>query len=137
MTHSQACFCGSGVAYVACCQPLLTGKQWPTTAEALMRSRYTAYRLVDIHYIQKTMAGPALNGFSKNQAKRWAQRVKWQGLTLVATTLNEAGTQATVEFIARFDDQGTLKQIHERSIFIKQNQRWVYWDGETPQPSAE
>lgn len=131
MTNIYLCPCDSGLSYATCCQPLITGQKQAVTPEALMRSRYTAYRLVDIHYIQKTMAGPALEKFSKSQAKRWAQRVRWKNLTVVATTFCTEKTQATVEFIACFDDQGNPQQIHERSLFIQQNQRWIYWDGET------
>ena len=44
MNGMTACPCGSGTAYGACCGPLHDGAPAPT-AEALMRSRYTAYAL--------------------------------------------------------------------------------------------
>nr|WP_316226808.1 SEC-C metal-binding domain-containing protein [Bradyrhizobium sp. SZCCHNS3052] len=37
------CPCGSGLPYDRCCGPYLDGDDQPPTAEALMRSRYTAY----------------------------------------------------------------------------------------------
>ena len=36
------CPCGSGLAYEACCGPIIAGAP-AATAEALMRSRYSAY----------------------------------------------------------------------------------------------
>ena len=48
------CSCGSGRDYVTCCQPYVEGRAHPETPEALMRSRYTAYTMADIDYIEKT-----------------------------------------------------------------------------------
>ena len=39
------CPCGSGKSYAACCGPLHAGAAIAPTAEALMRSRYSAYGL--------------------------------------------------------------------------------------------
>ncbi|HNM44369.1 YchJ family metal-binding protein, partial [Plasticicumulans sp.] len=38
-----ACPCGSGRAFADCCSPYLAGSAEPPTAEALMRSRYSAF----------------------------------------------------------------------------------------------
>jgi len=37
------CPCESGKEYDACCGPIINGSQAARTAEALMRSRYSAY----------------------------------------------------------------------------------------------
>ncbi|MBK5938172.1 hypothetical protein CCR96_02550 [Halochromatium roseum] len=37
------CPCGSGHTLADCCEPFLAGTTMPATAEALMRSRYTAF----------------------------------------------------------------------------------------------
>ena len=49
-----ACPCGSLLAYAACCGPLLAGECRAETAEALMRSRYTAYAVADEAYLLRT-----------------------------------------------------------------------------------
>ena len=41
----SACNCGSGKNYAACCGRLHSGAEIAATAEALMRSRYSAYVL--------------------------------------------------------------------------------------------
>jgi SEC-C motif-containing protein len=47
---NQECFCGSGVSFDTCCQPIVLGIQKATTAEALMRSRYVAYVVKYVDY---------------------------------------------------------------------------------------
>jgi len=51
------CPCGSGRQYSECCGVYISGKAKAPTAEALMRSRYTAYALHDIDYALKTLNG--------------------------------------------------------------------------------
>ena len=49
----EPCPCGSGRAYVACCGPLHDGEP-AATAEALMRSRYSAYVLGHTDHVFRT-----------------------------------------------------------------------------------
>ena len=51
----QDCPCGSGASLAACCGPVIAGGP-ARTAEALMRSRYTAYALRDLDHIERTLA---------------------------------------------------------------------------------
>ncbi|BBD09151.1 SEC-C motif domain-containing protein [Desulfovibrio ferrophilus] len=55
MTKPKDCPCGSGKEYTACCEPIINGTPAPT-AEALMRSRYSAYVVGNIDYIQTSLA---------------------------------------------------------------------------------
>lgn len=123
-TTPSACPCGSGKNYIACCEPFLTGKQIPNTAEALMRSRYVAYTKANIDYIKKTMCGNVLADFQELDAKRWAKRVYWIHLKVFQSiSVNQ------VEFEASFVDGGHLKSIHENSEFILKQGRWYYVGG--------
>ena len=122
------CPCGSKNDYVTCCEPYLHHKKKPETPEALMRSRYTAYSLADIPYIQKTMRGKALLDFDEVDAKRWATHVNWIKLTVLDAGL-DALNEGHVEFIASFMDGHSLKSIHEKSDFIQEAGRWYYVDG--------
>jgi SEC-C motif-containing protein len=54
LKHTTPCLCGSQLTYGDCCQTFHSGEKIPTTAEALMRSRYTAYALRDGAYLQAT-----------------------------------------------------------------------------------
>jgi SEC-C motif-containing protein len=57
------CPCGSDKSQETCCDPFITGKALPNTAEKLMRSRYTAYTRADIDYLKKTMVPESRKGF--------------------------------------------------------------------------
>ena len=122
------CFCNSKQRYATCCEPYLHHQKTPQTPEALMRSRYTAYCLGDMDYIQKTMQGPALAGFDAANSKRWATRVHWIMLNVLNTSLDNHG-KGYVEFVARFVEGSKLKSIHEKSEFIQDKGRWYYIDG--------
>jgi SEC-C motif domain protein len=58
--HSRAgdgsCPCGSGAARRDCCGPYLDGDAAPPTAEALMRSRYSAFVEGHTAYLLNTWA---------------------------------------------------------------------------------
>lgn len=75
------------------------------------------------------MQGKPLDTFNENDAKAWAQSVKWLKLS-VLNAYKTSSEQGYVEFIARFIDQGQHKQIHELSEFRLINNQWFYVDGE-------
>ncbi|MCH9755989.1 MAG: SEC-C domain-containing protein [Gammaproteobacteria bacterium] len=121
------CTCGSKRAYQACCEPYLTYQNIPSSPEALMRSRYTAYTQGDTEYIQKTMQGKAANGFNVADSRAWAQRVVWIDLDVLKAS--DDGRTGAVEFIARFVEDGRMHFIHEMSAFLCEAGRWFYVDG--------
>lgn len=47
----EICFCSSQKSFESCCKPYLNGTQHAPTAEALMRSRYSAYVLHEVDYL--------------------------------------------------------------------------------------
>lgn len=125
MTH---CSCGSQKDYATCCELYLTHQQKPDTPQELMRSRYTAYCLANIDYIQNTMRGKALVGFNAINAKRWATRMNWIKLTILETSMDNPH-KGYVEFIATFVDGHVLNSMHEKSEFIQEEGKWYYVDG--------
>lgn len=61
MSHDQegmnkVCPCGSNKPFDYCCRPIVEGQKAAPTAEALMRSRYTAFALGAIDYLIDTTA---------------------------------------------------------------------------------
>ena len=69
---SELCPCGSGLAYDQCCRPYIEGEKWPETAEALVRSRYTAYGSGHFDYLVETTHPDYREGIT---AEQLAQRV--------------------------------------------------------------
>lgn len=127
------CPCQSQKLFADCCEPYLRGNDFPPTPLALMRSRYSAYTLADINYIQRTMQGPALQGFNAERARQGAEQVHWLKLIIVdAPTINKNDTIGHVEFMAFFIENSTRCFIHERSEFRKIDGKWFYIRGKTP-----
>ena len=83
MSESPLCPCQSGLVYEACCQPFHLQQVLPDTAEKLMRSRYSAYTLVNIPYIVQTTV-PAQQSFLDQIAmKEWGETTDWAGLEII------------------------------------------------------
>jgi SEC-C motif-containing protein len=68
------CPCKSSYEYKACCGQYHNGKQSAATAEALMRSRYSAYALQLPRYLFKTWhkeTRPTLQSLSQQDDTQW------------------------------------------------------------------
>lgn len=127
MNADNACPCGSGKAYAACCGPYLDGGQRPATAEALMRSRYSGYVLARKDYLLRTWhESTRPETLDLNDAGT----VRWLGLKIVRT---EAGgpddARGVVEFVARYKVGGKAHRLHEISRFVREGGEWFYLDG--------
>lgn len=122
MTDDALCPCGSQNSFYACCNPFISGDAVPTTPEALMRSRYTAYHMANIDYITDTMKGKALRGFDPVSTLQWANEVQFQTLEVIKTT------EDTVEFKAYYQHNSKSHVMHENSQFKKIKSRWYYID---------
>ena len=125
MNGMTPCPCGSGTAYGACCGPLHDGAP-AATAEALMRSRYTAYALGRTDHVFRTW-----HPRTRPDEVAPDPGVTWTGLEVLAT---EAGgpddASGVVEFRARLRTAGGPQVLHERSRFERRGGGWVYVDGD-------
>ena len=121
----SACPCGSGTAYAACCGPLHDGEP-PATAEALMRSRYTAYACGRLDHLVRTW-----HPRTRPPDLTLAPGMTWLGLEVLgASRGGPDDVEGTVEFVARFRSAGRDQVQHETSRFERRAGRWVYVDGE-------
>jgi len=127
------CPCGSNISYSDCCEPAHTGKTPSKTAEALMRSRYSAYVKNCIPYLGDSLHPDQQKDWSEADTKRWAEQSEWLSLEIVST---DAGKQSdefgTVEFIAAYKEKDQIKRHHEISQFQKIDEHWYYVDGAAP-----
>lgn len=119
------CPCESGKSYSLCCEPCHQGV--PTAnAEALMRSRYSAYVLGLAQYLLDTWH-PDTRPSSLNLSEDIA--TKWLGLSIKRFE-QTSETSAIVEFIARYKVGGQkAERLHEVSQF-QLTDRWYYVSGE-------
>jgi len=132
------CPCGSQKEFTLCCQPLIEKKALPETAEALMRSRYTAFTRGEMDYILYTLAPEAREGFDPDATRVSAQKAKWKELRVLNHSGGEAGdTEGTVEFIAEYGHGENNIEHHEISTFRKNERgQWLYVDGEMQREST-
>lgn len=126
------CPCGSGAAYAACCEPYHLGKSLPPTAEALMRSRYSAYFSGLEGYLLATWH-PRTRPQALNLAGDGQPRTAWLGLKVLRHVPQDEG-HSLVEFVARYRvGGGSAQRLHESSRFERlEDGRWYYLDGEFP-----
>lgn len=121
----ERCECGLGPAKT-CCRAIHAGSKAADTAEQLMRSRYTAFCILNEAYLLSTWhvskRPEALNLASDKPTK-------WLGLEVRKHVPN--GDTATVEFVARFKEGGgPASRLHETSRFVREGGQWFYLDGD-------
>ncbi|MEV6737661.1 YchJ family metal-binding protein [Streptomyces sp. NPDC051104] len=131
---TRSCPCGLPEAYENCCGRFLPqprtrsaggtpmGAAAAPTAEALMRSRYSAFVRRDAEYLLRTW-----HPRTRPARLDLDPRMRWTGLEILGTTEGSAfHTTGTVTFRASYRG-GSL---HERSRFERVDGAWVYVDGD-------
>ena len=119
---AKLCPCGRGLPYDECCGPAHQGHA-PATAEALMRSRYSAFALDDAAYVLASW-----HPDTRPADVEPDPHMRWTGLDLTGSTgggLFDA--EGVVEFRAHFTDRGKPGEMRERSRFVRHDGAWVYW----------
>lgn len=122
------CFCGSGLTFEKCCGVFIVDGQFPKTAEQLMRSRFSAYCTKDAKYIHNSYAHKERHKHPESEILSFANSASFVDLTICSTF--KKGIYDFVEFKALFISSNTLCTLHENSRFIKENDQWVYLDGD-------
>ncbi|MDD5229377.1 MAG: YchJ family protein [Methylococcales bacterium] len=120
------CPCGLNQNYTDCCQSFHNGIHFPITAEALMRSRYSAYVLKNADYLLATWhktTCPKQLDFSQDNTT-------WQKLEILHTKKGGAKDEkGRVEFNAFYVQDSETRLMHEISRFKKVAGRWFYVNG--------
>lgn len=122
-TSAAPCPCGEPKGYAECCGIYHAGTPAPT-AEALMRSRYSAYALGLEAYILATW-----HTSTRPPDARPEQGIRWLGLSIKRHEATGDG-RALVEFVARYKIGGRAQRLHEVSRFVRDDGRWYYVDGQ-------
>jgi len=131
------CPCCSNLELDACCGPYLSGEKAAPTAEALMRSRYTAFTTADIDYIRRTRHSRSNADWDEKETTRWATESEWLELEIKKTSLGgESDDTGEVEFIARYIIDDEEEDHHENASFMKEKGVWYFVDGEAVKPET-
>ena len=128
----ENCYCGSDHPFEECCRPFIEGVTKPQTAQSLMRSRYSAYVLVNVEYILRTTHPSTRKLHNAESIREWAAASLWQKLEIISTDKGTAkDSKGTVEFKAYYLDPDSEPRIHhELSNFAKELGKWFFVDGE-------
>lgn len=116
----RECPCGSTAPYDVCCGRLHRQAAHAGTALELMRSRYSAFVVGDLDHVFRTW-----HPRTRPDDLEPDPSLTWTGLEIVGSG------EDWVEFVASFDRDGVPGQRHERSVFERRRDRWVYV-GESP-----
>ncbi|MEU5424672.1 YchJ family protein [Streptomyces olivoreticuli] len=118
------CPCGLGKPYGDCCGALHRGARSAATAEALMRSRYSAFAVRDAAYLLRSW-----HPDTRPESLDFDPEQRWTRLEILGTTGGTAfHNEGTVEFRAHFTARGRAGDQHENSRFARVNGEWVYVD---------
>ena len=118
------CPCLSGELYGDCCGRFHGGDAEAPTAEQLMRSRYSAFVVLDAGYLLRTWLPE-----TRPAALELDPEIQWRRLDIVSTTRGgPLDTEGTVEFKAHFRHDGERGVHHETSRFVRVDRRWYYVD---------
>lgn len=125
-SDDENCPCLSGEQYGQCCGRFHRGAAEAATAEQLMRSRYSAFALLDTDYLLRTWhprTAPAELELDPG--------MEWRRLDILSTSRGgPLDTEGMVEFKAYFRNGSERGVLHEASRFVRENRRWLYLDGD-------
>lgn len=121
----MTCPCCSAKFYEECCKPFHCGEKHAPTAEALMRSRFSAFAIPNGEYLMETTLPAQRKLHNKADLQEWGEINDWTRLEII-----NAPSENQVEFKAYYIDEDAKPQIHhELSVFKKIRERWYYVSG--------
>ena len=119
------CPCGSGLPYDECCGPLHAGAATAATAEALMRSRFSAFAVGDATYLLRTWHPSTRPSELETDAD-----VRWYRLDIEDRSAGGPfDREGAVTFTAWYRSPDGPGALHERSRFRREDATWFYVDG--------
>ncbi len=124
VSDSDRCPCTSGESFGECCGPLLAGTRRAATAQALMRSRFTAFAVGDAAYLLASWH-PA----TRPRELDLDESLDWYRLDIHAagggTPFEKTGE---VTFTAHYRVDGERAKLREHSRFERVDVEWKYLD---------
>ncbi|MGV8992515.1 MAG: YchJ family protein [Flavobacterium sp.] len=118
------CYCGSSLSFENCCKPIIDSQKKASSAEELMRSRYSAYCVQNAEYLLKTTHKSTRKFHRKSDILDWSKSNNWLKLEIISSS------EQTVEFKAFYIDSDLNALVHhEKSTFLMEDSAWFYKDG--------
>ena len=134
MPPKDACPCGSGRPYKACCEPFHKGLREPPDAEALMRSRFAAFAKKEAAYLVRTLHPDHEDRATDEallvkQLRASASEFRYAGLAILDKAPPDADGIARVLFLARVFRKSAELSFVELSDFAHDGAGWRYLRG--------
>lgn len=118
------CPCGTGLTFGECCAPIQRGEREAATAEALMRSRYTAFALEDVDWLLASW-----HASTRPRSLELDPGIRWLRLDITSTTGGGPfDREGTVGFESHWVADGARGSMRELSSF-RRDAGWQYVDG--------
>jgi SEC-C motif-containing protein len=137
MADTNFCPCGSEIGLLNCCLPLIQGQKLASTAEELLRARYTAFTQGEIDFILSTHHSRTVHEVKREEIEDWSKNSQWLGLKIVKV---EAGTSndqnGAIIFSAHYQADGKAHDHWERSLFERENGHWKFLDAQGLKPGT-
>ena len=119
-TIQNQCFCGTNNTFDQCCKPIIDGTQPAPTAQALMRSRYSAYMIVASQYLIDSTHISQRANYSKTEIEAWAKESHWQKLEIIDCKKGfSEDSVGEVEFKAYYRDTKNIHHIHHEKSLLR------------------
>lgn len=116
------CPCGSHLSYDECCGRFHAGLVQASTAEALMRARYSAYARRDEPYLLRTW-----HATTRPASVEFEPELRWTRLEIIGKTGGALfDGSGTVSFAAHYSEAGVPGVMYEDSRFVRENGEWLY-----------
>ncbi|ARJ06471.1 UPF0225 protein [Cnuibacter physcomitrellae] len=127
MDDAGRCPCSSGLPYGECCGPIHAGSVVAPTAQALMRSRFSAFAVGDAAYLLDSW-----HPSTRPASVDLEEDTRWLRLDILSTSAGGPfDDRGEVAFEARYRTaEGERGVLRERSRFVRERGRWYYVDGD-------
>ncbi len=128
--EERLCACGSGLAPDKCCLPVIKGDRAPSTAEELLRARYTSFTLGELAFVERSTHPRSRADFDRQATRDWMRSSDWQELEILSVEGGgEEDDEALIDFVARYEQNDEEMAHHERASFARHEGRWYFADG--------
>lgn len=139
MPNNAPCPCCSQQPFKQCCGRFIDVVSGGLLAKAespeqLMRSRYSASSLRRAEYLMLTHHPSQRVAGGKQALDEELERTTWLGLKIIdAPVVGGGAVRAEVEFTAFYrptcEPNLSPQQLHERSVFVFEQDQWFYLNG--------
>lgn len=130
------CHCGKKISFEECCAPVINNTTKASSAEQLMRARYSAYATASVDFLHDSLHPDSREDFDFEATQHWAESSTWHQLSIITSKAGQKEDKVgSVDFIAAYTDEDEVEHRHcERSQFKKVDDAWYFCDGQTIVP---